>query len=352
MNGGMIWWNQIGNSLDFVSRVAAVLEEQCSAVLRMPEHVPWPQMMYEAVDYSRSTFGCDRPLKRLCWTPGGDPGAFLMEVEDLCPDQVRRNYWPGKTRAAYLGAREGIFLHHHFVWVTGIREPADLDRWLEFLDGYEEAARGRSVRAVFLLEYSGPGGHISGIRSLEYRVEHYDCRVFAMEAASALANARPKEYQAELASCMSFGAPELCWALLEAGEELLADPVTTALSVREKLWASGRTPAPLDRQKAHSAAWEAAAVLLFPKLEQWRIRFIAEHEYLLSCKLPIRNSNGEKVTDPRDLEIGSLWFIVNSSGARFSAEENEQIRLCRDVRNQLAHNKLLSRKMVQAVLDM
>lgn len=353
MNAGSIWWNQIGSSMRLLSELSSAMEAQYPVLLKVPEQFPWRVTFYDAVDYGRTDFCAERLLKRIYWDGCEDPGTLLMGMDDLCSDQIRRDYWPGRNRAEYLGSQSEIFLNEHYIWITGIHSIENLNRWVEFVEHYEQAAAGRSRRAVFILESTSDPVCNTALHQIVYRTESYDCRVFALEAAAALSNTDMKDYQAELAHSLSNGVPELCWAFLKQGERLLQHPVDTAVRVSR----SGRTSdgtdfEPLNEQQAHSAAWEATAVLLFPRLERWRMNFIEYHAEILRYSLPIRNSNGQKVTDPRDLEIGSLWYVVNSSGPRFSPEEAHQNRLCRDVRNQIAHNQLVPCDQIRAILEL
>lgn len=351
MNPGMIWWGQIGNSLRLLDRIANDLRDRRSAVLRVPGRFPWRETFYEAVDLRRSSFGGERRLRRIPWEEGADPGAYILDK--LCSERVRADYWPGQTYGAYLGARDDIVLCDYYVWITGIRSKADMARWVEFITQYIQAAGQAEQRAVFLLEYEGPMMDAPGLDRIDYSVESYDCRVFALETANVLCAAEARAYQAELALSLAGGDPELCCALLQEGERLLRDPVGTALEVcKTALSSSGEPFSALEEQQAASAAWEAALVLLFPILERFRMGFIKRFEGELWRHLPISNSNGDEVRDPQDLDIGPLFHIVTACSKAFSPAMVEAIRLCRHVRNLLAHNKLVPYEDVKKLLEL
>lgn len=347
MNPGAVWWGQIGHSLRLLDRVTGALRECRSAMLQISGRLPWREAFYEAVDFRRTAFGSQRRLVRLAWAEGADPGEFVLER--LCSETVRADYWPGESYAAYLGGLEGIPLWDCYVWVTGVHRRSDLAGWAGFAEDYARRA-GAGRGAVFVLEYDGPPQAVSGLEVIPCPVESYDLRVFALEAAAALGNAGVRSYQAELALRLSGADPELCAALLSRGEALLHAPAPTALTVSR----SGRDSAgapfrPLDELEANSAAWEAAVVLLFPILERFRMGLIRANEAELARHLPISNSNGEVVRDPYDLEIGPLCYIVTGVSRSFSQEEVEAVRLCRRVRNLLAHNKAVPLEEVEQV---
>lgn len=340
MNPGEIWWGQIGNSLRFLTFVTNTLRDCHSAVLQVPKALPWRQVFYTAVDVRRAGFSAERRLIRLPWEGYEDPGAFVLN--ELCTSQTRADYWPGQTYAAYLASKDDIVLNDYYVWITGIHSKADLVKWADFVTQYTRGSAQPERRAVYILEYDGPDADVSGVDKLVYTVENYDCRVFCLETTAGLNNSSLRTYQAELALCIGNHDPELCSALLDRGDSLLQDTPKIAAEVLEFARSSnGSSFQALSEQQINSAAWKAAIGLLFPILEQYRLEFIANHEGILYRHLPISNSNGDRITDPYDLEIGSIYYIIGTAEKEFTAVEADNIRFCRKVRNLLAHNKPL-----------
>ncbi len=349
MNAGAIWWGQIGNSLRLLTKVTNNLRDCHSAVLQVPQNFPWRQDFYDAVDIRRAAFSGEKRLVRLQWAEDTDPGDFVLD--ELCSKRVRADYWPGQTCAAYLGSKSELMMNDYYVWVSGIHSKADVAKWAEFVTQYQNAAENLDSSAVFVLEYDGTGTEISGVEKIVYTVENYDCRVFSLEAAASLGNTELRDYQAELALTISENDPELCFALLRTGDKLLHSPVQTTAEVIASACSSEGLPfANRNEQQIQSAAWEAAVVLLFPVLERYRMNFICANYSELARHLPISNSNGDRVTDPCDLEIGALYYIVSSASKIFAPGDAEAIQMCRKARNLLAHNKIVPYADVRALL--
>lgn len=349
MKAGAIWWGQLGSSLRLLTKVTNNLRDCQSAVLQVPAQFPWRRDFYDAIEIHRAAFSAARRLVRLEWKEGTDPGAFVLE--QLCPSQVRADYWPGQSYAEYLGTQDGLLMNDYYVWVMGIHSKADMAAWAEFISQYQSTGQELESSAVFLLEYDGASVASSGLDAICYAVESCDCRVFAIEAAAELGNTALRDYQAELAVRICANDPELCAELLVAGERLLRDPVRVAVEISASARSSeGLAFAPMDEQQAQSAAWEAAVVSLFPVLERCRMRFIDANEAKLAHHLPISNSNGDQVTDPWDLELGALFHIVSSASKEFPNSDADAIRLCRRARNLLAHNKIVPLDDVQKLL--
>lgn len=244
-------------------------------------------------------------------------------------------------------------MNDYYVWVNGIHNKSDLSKWEDFVSQYHQAAKQLESAAVFILEYDGANTDVHSIEKIVYAVEDYDCRVFSLEASDALGNTDLQDYQAELARSICCNNPELCFALLMAGNKLLHNPVQTTMEVVSNSYSSEGLPfKALDEQQIQSSAWEAAIVLLFPVLERYRMSFISKNKTELARHLPISNSNGDRVSDPCDLEIGTLFYITNHPNSVFSKEDVDSIKLCRDVRNLLAHNSLVSVDQIQRVLHL
>lgn len=349
MNIGSIWWNQIGNSLRLLTHISNTLHSCRSAVLQVPGQLPWRQDFYDAVDLRRVTFSAGRRMKRLAWNGCAEPGEFILN--ELCPPEIREEYWPGDSYAKYLAAQEGITLNDCYVWVTGIHTKDALAQWTGFAAEYARRSGAGCKRAVFVLEYDGDEIGAAELPCIPYTVELYDCRVFCLEAAAAFRNTELPAYQAELAVCLCGGSPEVASALLARGDALLRDPVRTAAEVLQTgRFSDGGLFAPLSEQQLLTAVRKAAIVLLFPILEQYRLDFITTHERTLKKRLPISNSNGDRITDPYDLEIGPLNYIVSSAAREFSPDEAAAVKLLAKTRNLLAHNKIVPYQSVKSIL--
>ena len=337
MRAGDIWWGQIGNCLRALSDVATCIRDSRSVVLELPENLPWRQTFRDNAAIRRSALGGNRGLRMLSWHDGREPGEFILR--ELCSREERALYYPGDSCAAYLGQREDLEMNEQDIWITGIHRREDMLKWYAFLAEYERVSEPLADRAVFVLEYDGPTVPNPGVAQITFSVEDYDCRVFCLESGATLKNTDLREYQAELALRISGTDPELSWALLRTGEQLIRDPVRTAMEVI----AGGRSsegkqfPAMSEKQILSNAR-RAALVIFFPVLEQWRVDCVQRHENELEHWLPITNDHGDEITDPYDLEFKDLAIFCKKPGNGFTQEEKTKVAFCRETRNKLAHN--------------
>lgn len=349
MNGGSIWWEQLGTSRRFVEQIQKHMEAAESVVLHIPATLPWKSALYSIIDLRKASFSGDRQLQRLEWQPGEDPGSFILD--HLCTRVVRADYFPSQTYAEYLGSRDDILLCDYYVWITGVDSREDLQRWAEFISVYNHCSSDFAKRAIFIIEYSGPKAPSGQICQLSFPMEQLDRQVFCLEFASATQNSPLRDLQAEMALRVGGEDPELSALLIDAGVNFLKDPVAVTQIILQNTRRSDHSRFhQLTKEEISSAVWKASIVLLFPVLEQWRFNLISRYSEDLRAHLPITNSNGDKITEPFDIEIGPLQFMA-AQNQLFPKAEYEQLKLCRSVRNKLAHNQMVPYDEVCSVLS-
>lgn len=350
MNEGSIWWEQIGTSRRFLKDIQENMEAANSVVLHIPAKLPWKNYFYTMVDMQRASFSADRQMQRLEWIPGMDPGQLILER--LCTRFVRADYFPGQTYAEYLGSRDDILLCDYYVWITGIDSREDLNRWIEFISQYNEFSKNFTKRAIYVLEYTGSSSVTGSVTCLSFPLEQLDHQVFCLELSSALHNATYRFLQSEMARRVGGDDPELTALLIAAGEPFVLDPVAVTSEIISSRRRSDYSRfEPMSSKQISSAVWKAHIVLLFPILEQWRYDLILKYQEGLRAHLPIKNSNGDKIEEPFDLELGPLLFLA-AQNRIFTPVEYEQLKLCRSVRNKLAHNTMVPTEEAYAVLSL
>lgn len=336
-----IWWQQVGSSLRLCRAIVRQMETETSFVLRLPRRLPWQDTFYDRMQDSLSSLRADRTLRFLTCT-GAAPGRQILE--ELCSEEVRAGYWPDQSYARYLAALPELTLNHMYVWVRQISTPGQLEQWRSFAAQYAAAAAEADEpgpHALFVLEYRTKHPSAAAADEVGYRISGGDCQVFSLEAA-ALAEGLPAEYLATMAQCAGGGDPELAGALIREGEAFLRSPVDTVQQIlAEGCTESGEPFAPADVETLHLRIWRAQMMVLFAQLEEKRLNYIRTNYARLKSWLPNPDEKGGVIDDPYDLEYGNLFYMTRRPDTDFSRQESEEIRLCRDVRNLLAHNELV-----------
>lgn len=338
MNLSSIWWQQVGRSLRLFQAIVHHVQTSRSFVLRLPTLFPWEQEFYNRIQSTLSALDANKMFRFLDCSAQKSPGQQV--VEELCSEEVRAGYWPNQDLASYLADLRDVPLNQMFIWVRGISSVTVLENWKRFAAKYSVGSFDHP-RAVFILEYREQKPYSRSENEISYTITSADCQVFCLEAAS-LQNDLPVEYLATLAFCMGDEMPEQCGALLNAGNSFLQDPVSVAEQIlTTENFSNGQPFFFAAKEQLRIRAWQAQIIVLFPLLEQRRIRYIQVQHPRLKSWLPITGENGQEITDPYDLEYGNLFFLTRRDDTTFSSEEVEIIRFYRDIRNLLAHNTLI-----------
>lgn len=333
MNYPQIWWQQVGRSLRLCRAVSDRLYAETSLVLRLPRRLPWEDEFYDTMKDRLSAQQAQR-MVRFITCSRQKPGDQILE--ELCSEDVRTGYWPGQSCEEYLAALPDLTLNQMYVWVRQITTPGQLESWRHFAARYAQAAAGSapdSPHALFVLEYRTDHPEPEG-EEIGYAPTEGDCQVFCLEAAG-LMDGLPTDYLATLAQCVGAGDPELSGRLIQQGKAFLEDPVGTA---RQVLSESGCA---VGDDVVHLRVWRAQIMVLFALVEEKRLQYIRDNEDRLRAWLPTPAENGAQINDPYDLEFGNLFYMTRRADTAFTRQETEQITLCRDVRNLLAHNELV-----------
>ena len=347
MNHAQIWWRQVGSSLRLCQAVVHRACGETSFVLYLPRSLPWQDEFYDIMKDRLSSLRGDRTVNFLDCT-GEDPGRQVLQ--ELCAEDVRTRYWPGQSYADYLGGQTDITLNQMYVWVRGIRTAGQLDSWRTFAARYDGAARAAGgLHALFLLEYRTDHPRADG--GVVYTPSGADCQVFCLEAA-ALQPCPSADYLACLAQSVSGGDPELAGALIRQGDPFLQEPEACARRLLDGGCSdSGQPFAPAGDETLHLRVWRAQIMVLFARVEEKRLEYIRANLDRLSGWMPVQAENGALIRDPWDLEFGNLFFLTRRGDTDFTRQETEMIRLCRDVRNLLAHNELVPYDKVSLLLS-
>lgn len=97
------------------------------------------------------------------------------------------------------------------------------------------------------------------------------------------------------------------------------------------------------RDELEARLWRGQLDVLFPLIESERVTFVDMMEPQLEAILENEKIEqfGRQVTDPYDLEIGTLRYLTVRSANRLYPPEafmRDRLKLLRDCRNNLAHH--------------
>ncbi len=342
-----LWWNRMANAVRFLSDAEESLELGKSVVLNFTDDIPWCDVMTDVLRQRLAKLMDTRTFDIHDGSDVKETGEFLFKR--YCSESERQKYWPTKHKnhERFLAQNPVTPIHHRFVCITGISSE-DAPAWFSTVSEYIGNCAPESEHALFiLLTKNAPVHHSEMVDVLQYSdyITDYDCMMLCMTMISSLAcNRTQKMYLSEVASNIANNDVTLAGLLISAELELAKKPIQVT---NEILQENGIKMTSL-RERVEAAVWEAQIKFVFPKLEKFRRSLIEKYEGRLNRCLPITSSNGEKVDNVDDLEIGQLYHICRNN--RFiETSEFKMLEKMREARNILAHWRCLG---YQELLDM
>ena len=342
-----IWWRQIIKANHFINDISTNILQGKSIILHLPVFVPWRDTMYDLIE---GVLHSENPEYRVdfvdCPTrdqyPSGDVGQFLLEK--YCKKEKRSSYRPIETYAEFLAKSNDIVLNSHYVWIRSVSRD-DVENMGDFIVDYNKNLPKGHSGAVFVLEVRGGTGRLKSLKGVKYismdeSIDDYDRYTFcALASTDVNVPAYLRPYLAELVSSVCREDIELCSLCINQWDIFIKDPISTLKTICETETRSDGTAfnLPIDSAIINPLIWEAQLKILFPKIEKFRSSFIKKHYHEIMRALPIKNSNGDNIDDPIDVEIGALIFLAGQKKIVLNKNEYERADEFRKIRNELAH---------------
>lgn len=378
-NHSDVWWTNVTGPQMLIKSVVDALSDNRSVLLELPALTPWPNRMRELVadiaqgelDLEGSTFDV---LFAEDFDDGQSPVDALLDRYALV--DVRHGYRASFDAASYL--LEHQVLKDRVIWVTGLG-PEQVEAWMRLVRNWSPNS---PSDGLFIIETMGQRaslrerGSAEGARyaTVAYgeMVGDYSVSLFngllVEELSSASLTVPEKRYCASLLSHVCGGDVEVSDAVSGNIERLLENALDCVCSVAG-CFESSRGEC--DRNNVLTIArkgeeglinhrvWEAQVEVLFPILEARRLAVIARlHDRIDEALKEYEVYQfGERVTEPEDVELGTLVYLMSARGGDGQrllyvpdeAQRNE-IHLLRDCRNNIAHHKPCEWEKVKCLL--
>ena len=334
IDSGKLWWSRLANSVRFIENTVDALAESRSVILNMPSDIPWREKMFDALEEEYNSRCGKRGIQKddvseLKVTPG----AYLLKKH--FNDAQKKGYWPGQSIEKYMAGIKKASINNKIIFITGIKNAAAANSWHNSISEYLSNADNEN-HCVFVLVLQNAEikahGNYEIINYGDY-VSGYDTLMLCLTILSSeRCTDDARQYIAEIANEISCGNAEIASILAKSGIELACNPD----SVTRRAYADAKTGVCDLPDKVNRGVWKAQVKHVFPKLEDYRRELIGEYTKEIQACLPITGSDGEKVHEAVDVEIGQLVYLAKSYNLLPKDKYDRLIKM-RNVRNRLAH---------------
>ena len=350
-----LWWEQVPNARKFISEIINFAVDDKNVLLDVPASIPWYDEMQSQIEEGIREQKTGYNLEVLL-DDNREPGEIVMRK--FCKPEKIQKYRPLIGYAKFLAESDDIVLNTRIVWITGIN-PDRYTSWAKFANDYKEALPEGRRGCTFILELNSANsiGAMKGINIVSYKrlIGYFDCFVFyAVAAAIINETAVLKQYLTELVT-------EVCGNDIELGAECLLlenyiEFLNNPINVLKKLEVEKARSDGIDfkinaaENEIVQCVWNAQIKTIFPIIENFRRCFVEKHSEAIQKELPITNSYGEERTQPNEVEIGTLEYMVCEKGITIPVEEHNKLHIYKQARNDLAHLKTLELEKIKEIV--
>ncbi len=346
-----IWWDKVPNALGYVNDITDSLIQEKSVMIQYSGCIPWRGEFIETIREHLREENSSKTFKMLDDTE--DPGGFLLH--EFCKPEKRASYRPTKTYGKFFAESDDIVLHTHYLWIL-IDNKDSLDRWTMLASDYLKARDKGKEAAVFIFEWPNAEqiGQKKGIKvySFDDYINEYDRMVFSTLASSSVKeDTFIKNYLTELSASVVGNNVELCSKCIESYNDFLKDPYGLICEVvQTQTDQEGREFIfDMTKENVEHCVWQAQIRTIYPKLEEFRERFVHKHAAAIKGQLPIQSAYEEVYEDPEDVELGTLVYMAGSGHLKLSYNEYERLNNYKQARNKLSHLDVLSIDEIKAL---
>ena len=371
------WWNNITGPHKAVTGVAEALLSNSTVILEVPADLPWRRPMRSAIEEqirnmsgSGNTIITQIDVADEC-TPDVDPGRYLLKR--FATSDVFRSYREKSGISIQNFMIRNNVLRDSIIWIKGV-DKGQVAKWVKFCQGY----KGTTVEdGLFVLEVHEQltGTEARNLQTVVFDdcVREYDLQLFnsfVLDEENTY-NDRWKKYISTVAACLCRTDAEVSELYLRLTDFRTEDPLAGVERVAElpefdrrgedeksthvlTLWRKG------NKSELTRRIWEAQLQVLFPIIEMIRVKIIKElEENLLRClhDHPVYQF-GEQITDPYDLEFGTLDYLMSKQDENWlrylyvpDEEMRYRIRFLKECRNCLAHTDCCMVEQVRELLS-
>lgn len=376
------WWNNITGAHVVVLKVADALLENKMVILKVPSDLPWRYSMRSSINTAFQERTDTReaviePIDVVDDNPEDlEPGKFLLQK--YASSAISKGYREKSKISIQDYIAQKNVIKNRIIWVKGL-EGASVSKWIKFCKGFTPKT---AAEGLFVLEVHGkiapPESRFMEIIDFSECVSNYDVQLFN---SFVLDDDEELAYGSDLwKKYISTTAAMVCEIDVEISELLLREVnfrKESAIDGIGRIVKQGNFSRRGTEEGSNHVlwlyrnnknaelkhrVWASQVQVLFPVIEMERIEIINKYFDEISQALADNHITqyGELITDPMDVELGSLCYMMTQRQEQdhymymlYIPDEvdRDRIRFLHECRNLIAHASICDPEQVEKLLD-
>lgn len=361
---GELWWERITGASDFIGKISDSVLKGKSVIVYFNGEIPWFNEMLAYTEKRIHEQDCMRAFdtveaNTVDYKKEDPVGQYFLEK--FCPKNIRSNRRYNMSIADFMAGRDDISINDTNLWVKNI-EDVNFEYWINFITEYcSYDSNNNKCRFILMIDskISAPKlkRRYKNIDVIEWmnNITQYDRYVFSTLLAADNGKLMPyvKSYAAYLATEIGKSDVELSAELINYGNEFIRDVGSAIEKIKESSFRSDGKK--FNREYSESDLkkfiWHAQLSIIFPAIEEFRMKFIEKHKEEIAVCLPIETAYGEKCEIPEEVEIGMLSYLTGTGKISINHEEKQKLMLYKNARNSLAHSNIVEHSGLDRILE-
>lgn len=359
------WWEKITSASAFVDATVTALRECKMPVLLVPNDLPWRNSMRYVMQehvVEDSFHLCVETIDVLDKNKENlAPGIFLLKM--LEDDTYRRS----SRHTIQQHILNNNLMQGKLLWIKGLSE-TNIDRWLEFCNGFEIDQRERGM-IVVEMPFDKDLSRYENLRAIQYEslIRDYSVQLFIEYVLD------DKGYDKRWRSYLSMLISTLCKKDVEIACMLAhdyklkvcrIDEALRNISVDARFARRGCSEDHIlnlvrnkKTEKIERLIWTAQMQVLFPMMEiervKWVERYWTEIESVIKKRGIMVVGDNTKIANPYEAELKHLYELYKLGDLEKKQDEKrkKRLKLMYDCRNELAHLHICSHEKVCVLLN-
>lgn len=316
---GALWWDNLYGPSSLINEIQKEVNNKKNVIISCEHEIPWIDYFFSQIIQADYNFMVD--VYELDIDEISDNETILKKILKL--NGIGYQYKGDKNSIKYLNEIDSEYMKLYYIKnLPSSRE----DQLVNLMKNMES-----NSKVLIIANYSSvpsQGGLLKVKKYNDYISVYDKIRFLKLVIQKSNLSIYMNEYIAELVGRMENSLVKA----IEVVENYSLDETYNFEEIE-------------DSKK--KLVWESQLLVFFPLLEKKRNEFVYRHYDKIKLHLPMKDTFSNVYETPEELEIGHIMRLIKNNQIYISNDEKDQFEMWYDIRNKLAHQKIVKEDVLK-----
>lgn len=310
---GELWWDSLYGPSSLILEIKKEIKNKKNVIISCDDQIPWDDYFFKQIQQEHYTFKIDGDV--LSYDSIHEGSTILKEILEL--NGIGYQYKGEKNSIKYLNSLDSEYIKLYYIKDVPVSKVDEIVNLMKSMSNDSKVLIIATLK-IFPIQ----GGKLKVKKINDFITINDKIRFLKLVSQNKYSSSYINDYIAELVGRIEIS--------LENAVKVVHDYCLGQTYDFEQF---------NDNQK--KLVWESQLLVFFPLLEKKRYEFIIKYYDKINAVLPINDVFGNKYQSPDELEIGHIMRLINQDKIIVMQAEKRLIELYYDIRNKLAHQKIV-----------